>query len=210
LELDLPWFDIIVLTILVVSALMGFFRGAAREMLTVGAFLAAAFGAVYGLRYTGPVARNMIDPDWAGTVGAGVVTFLVIYIVLRLLGAGLAQRIHSAQGLGLLDRSIGLGFGLIRALILLGAFNIAFNAATPPERTPKWMVGAALYPMTSAAARVLKSFAPRGLDMADRLKPALDQAVHDGSVNAPRDSSGARGYDARERGHIDDLVEKSR
>ena len=206
----MPWFDIIILTVLVVSAAVGFFRGASREMLTILAFVAAALGALYGLRYTGPIARKAIDPDWAGTVSAAVLVFLAIYIILRLLGAGLARRIQATQGLGLLDRSIGLGFGLIRALILLGACNLAFNAATPPERAPKWMVGAALYPMTSAAARVLKSFAPRGLDMADRFKPALTEAVHDGSVNGPRDFGGAGGYDARERGHIDDLVEKSR
>jgi len=206
----MPWFDLIILAVLLGSGVAGFYRGATREMVTVVAFLTAALAAVYGLRFSGPIARKAIDPDWAGTVAAVVVVFVAVYFVLRLLGAGLSRRIQQTQGLGLLDRSVGLGFGLIRALVVLGALNLAFNAATPPERTPKWLSGATLYPMTTAAAQMLKAFAPKGMDMAGRFKPALTQAVRDGSANASRDSRDAEGYDPRERNKIDDLVEKSR
>jgi membrane protein required for colicin V production len=210
LPVPLPWFDIFILAVLLISAGVGFFRGAAREMLTVMAFVLATLAAVYGLRYSGPIARHAINPDWAGTVAAIVVVFVAVYIVLRLIGAALASKIQGTQVLGLLDRTIGLGFGLIRALVVLGALNIAFHAATPPERTPMWMSNAALYPLTTASADVLKAFAPKGMTMADRFRPALTEAVREGSTNAPRDSRDARGYDARERNSVDDLVEKSR
>jgi membrane protein required for colicin V production len=135
-----------------------------------------------------------------------LLVFVVVYLALRLIGGRIASQVQATQGLGVLDRSIGLGFGLVRALVVLGAFNLVFNAATPPERVPKWISGAALYPLTSGAAQVLKAFAPKGLDMADRLKPALRDAVREGS----RDQATEQGYDAGERGRIDDLVEKSR
>lgn len=199
-------FDIIALTVLAVSAGVGFFRGAAREMVTVLALVAAAGAAVFGLRLTGPVMRAVVQPDWAGNVAAVLLVFVVVYIALRLLGGRLASRVQATEGLGFLDRSIGLGFGLVRALVVLGAFVLVFNAATPPERVPRWISGAALYPLTSAVAEVLKAFAPKGLDMADRLKPAIADAVRDGT----RDPAPEQGYDARERGGIDDLVEKSR
>lgn len=206
----MPWFDIVVLSILLTSAGIGFYQGAAREMVAVLSFLIAAIVAVAGLRFTGPMGRAMVDPDWAGMAGAIVATFVLVYGALRLTGAGLARRIQETQILGLLDRTVGLGFGLIRAFVVLGAFNLAFNAATPPELRPKWMTGAVFYPMTTAAGQLLKAFAPRGLDMANKLKPAVSEAVRDGSAKAPRDSGDGRGYDARDRGSIDDLVEKSR
>ncbi|MDP3176205.1 MAG: CvpA family protein, partial [Phenylobacterium sp.] len=143
---------------------------------------------------------------WAGDVAAVLATFVVVYIVLRLFGASLARRIKGAEVLGMLDRSVGLGFGLVRALVVLGAFNLFFNAATPPERVPRWISGATLYPLTTAAGRVLITFAPKGRDLAGRLKPAFDDAVSDGT----RDTPAREGYDARERGDIDDLVEKAR
>jgi membrane protein required for colicin V production len=206
----LPWFDIAVVAILLISAGFGFVSGAVREMVTAVAFVAAAIAAIYGLRYTGPIGRDIIDPDWAGTVAAGLVAFVLVYAILRIGGGALARSIQSTHVLGILDRSVGLGFGLIRALVLLGAFHLVFHAATPPDRLPKWMTGAAFYPLTGVAAQVLKAFAPKGLDMADKLSPSLQEAVREGSTTDRRDSGGAGGYDPRERGGLDDLVEKSR
>lgn len=197
-------FDIVALSLLAVSGIAGFVRGGVREMVTVLSLGAAAMIAVYALRYTGPLARKAIDPDWTANVAAVLVVFIVVYITLRLVGGALARTVQATEGLGFLDRSVGLGFGLLRALIVLGAFNLAFNAATPAERVPKWISGAALYPLTTAAGQVLKAFAPKGLDMAGRLKPAIADAVSGGDVSA------GQGYDARERSGIDDLVEKSR
>jgi membrane protein required for colicin V production len=206
----LPWFDIIVLAILVASAGLGFIQGAAREMVSVIAFLIAAVAAAYGLRFTGPIGRAMIDPDWAGTVAAGVLTFVVVYAALRLLGAGFARGIQQAPVLGILDRTVGLGFGLIRAFVFLGACNLAFTAATPASLTPHWLAGATFYPMTKTAADMLRAFAPKGLDVAGKLTPALGDAVREGSAKPKGDSRDREGYDARDRGGIDDLVEKSR
>lgn len=206
----MPWFDIIVLCILVVSAGIGFLQGATREMVSVMSFLIAAVAAIWGLRVTGPIGRAMIDPDWAGTVAAVVVTFIVVFAALRLLGAGFVRGIQQAPVLGLLDRTIGLGFGLVRAFVFLGACNLAFSAATPENLQPKWLESATFYPMTTMAADMLRAFAPKGLDMAGKLTPAIGEAVREGSENPRGDSRDNGRYDARERGGIDDLVEKSR
>lgn len=197
-------FDIIALAVLVVSAIVGFFRGAFREMMTVVAFVAAALLAGYGLRFVGPPMRAWLDPDWTGSVAAVVIVFVVSYIALRMAGAVLASRIHANEAAGTLDRTVGLGFGLIRALVVLGAFQLMLVAATPPERMPAWITSASLYPLTQRVGEVLKTFAPKGLDIADRMKPAFEQAVRDGT----RDPG--EGYDAKARGKIDDLVERSR
>lgn len=199
-------FDIIAVAVLVVSAIVGFFRGALREMLTVAAFVVAALLAGYGLRFAGPPMRAWLDPDWTGTVAAVVIVFVVSYIALRMAGAGLVKRIHANEAAGALDRTVGLGFGLVRALVVLGAFQLMLVAATPPERMPAWITGASLYPLTQRVGEVLKAFAPKGLDIAGRMKPALEQAVRDGTHG----STLSDGYDAKARGKIDDLVERSR
>ena len=206
----LPWFDIIVLAVLLVSAALGFFSGATREMVRALSFILGAIVAIYGLRWTGPIGRHAIDPDWAGTVLAGLVVFVLVYATLRISGGAMVRGVQGAHVLGVLDRSIGLGFGLVRALVVLGALHLAFQAATPPDRVPKWMTGAAFYPVTSASANALKAFAPKGLDMADKLAPSLGDAVREGSATDRGDSGGPQGYDPRERSRLDDLVEKSR
>ncbi|MDP1600008.1 CvpA family protein [Phenylobacterium sp.] len=206
----LPWFDIVVLAILLTSAGFGFVSGATREMVRALSFVLAAVIAIYGLRWTGPIGRDLVDPDWGGTVLAGLIVFVVVYAALRITGGGLARGVQSTQVLGILDRTVGLGFGLLRALVVLGALHLAFNAATPPDRVPKWMTGAAFYPLTKASGEILKAFAPKGLDMADKFAPAVEDAVREGSATDQRDSRDAQGYDPRERRGLDDLVEKSR
>jgi len=206
----LPWFDIVVLSILLTSAAVGFFSGATREMVRALSFVLAAVIAIFGLRWTAPLARETIDPDWLASVVAGLAVFVLIYATLRITGGAMVRGVHNTHVLGVLDRMVGLGFGVLRALVVLGALHLAFEAATPADRVPKWMTGAAFYPLTSASARILKAFAPKGLDMADKLAPSIGGAVREGSTTDRGDSGGPQGYDPRERRRLDDLVEKSR
>ena len=206
----MPTFDIIVLAILIISGGIGVYQGAIREMIAAVSFMLAAVAAVYGLRFTGPLANRLVHPDWVGTVCAIVLTFIVVFAALKLVGAGLSQGIRNVPVLGALDRMVGLGFGLLRAFIFLGACNLAFNAATPSSLRPAWLADSKLYPLTETAGALLKTFAPKGLDAASQFSPALSHVILDGSVNPKRDSGDSSGYDAGARGGIDDLVEKAR
>ncbi|EJL27169.1 putative membrane protein, required for colicin V production [Caulobacter sp. AP07] len=204
-------FDIIAGIILLVSGLVGFARGASRELTSALSFIAAAIIALLGLRVTGPLFRGMMDPDWAATAAAILLTFVVAFIALRLLGAALTRTLHADGALGTLDRLMGLAFGLIRGLVVLGVFNLVFNMATPPGRVPAWVSQSALYPLSTASARVLKVFAPKGTALAGKLAPAIEDAVHDGASDKPSDRKpGEPSYDQSQRRSVDDLVEKSR
>lgn len=200
-------FDFIAGPLLIVSALIGFSRGATKELMTVLAFLGAALLAVLALRFTAPLARKLIDPDWAGVGLALLFVFGLTYIALRLLGAGMTRRVHETQAMGILDRGVGAGFGLIRALVLLGAFNLLFQMASPPDTAPKWVTGALTYPVTDASGRILKAFAPEGIAVAKSVTPALEKAIEDGT-SAPKASE--KGYGSGERDAMDEVVEKTR
>ncbi len=156
----------------------------------------------------------MVHPDWLAAAVALIVVFLVTYIVMRLVGLGVARQIQEARFIGALDRSVGLAIGLARGLIVLGALNLLFNAATPKDLQPHWIVGATTWPLAQDMGKVLKAVAPKGLDIAGRMKPAFDRAVHNAVHDAAHDALDDRlkseGYDARQRGEIEDLVEKSR
>jgi membrane protein required for colicin V production len=73
------------------------------------------------------------------------------------------------------------------------------------------MSKSALYPLSNAAGRVLKVFAPKGAGLAGKLAPAIEDAVHDGASDKPSGHKrGEAGYDQDQRRSVDDLVEKSR
>ncbi len=229
-------FDLITIVILLVSGLVGFTRGAVRELVTVFAFTLAALAGVFLLPLSGPVMRSIMGPPWAAAAAAVVLVFIIAYIALRLMGHWATSQLHAQAALGAFDRSVGLAFGVVRALVFLGVFYLVFNLATPPELMPRWIADAKLLPLARVSAHAIQTFAPEGMKAAGSLGPALERMVGgedaeggnttgtdrftatknalDAAVSAT-EPSGEPGrappaYDSRTRGGIDDLVEQSR
>jgi len=197
------------------SGVVGFVRGATRELVTVIAFLAAAVGSVLLLRLSGPLARHVIHTGWLAQVLALITGFIVIYAIVRLLGgrltAGVRQTVLSGP-----DRVLGFAIGLARGIVAIAILVVLIRAATPPERLPTWFTHARSYPLASAAGATLRALAPKGMAMAKNMAPSVENAVTAEGDNAdePRVTPGAAhrhgGYTDRERKALDDLVEKSR
>ncbi|HXV01923.1 MAG TPA: CvpA family protein [Caulobacteraceae bacterium] len=206
-------FDLVAGFILLVSALIGFWRGATREITTVIAFIAAVAGAIFGLRFTAPLARHFIHTPWLANVAAALAGFIVIYIVVRLVGGRLTRGVRTA-GLSSLDRALGFAIGLARGVVAVGVLVLLIRAATPPERRPAWFTKARTYPVANAAGAALDALAPKGMAMARGVGPAVENALAPDEVEnaeAPaRAVPGRHGYSAAQRKALDDLVEKSR
>jgi membrane protein required for colicin V production len=177
-------FDYAAGLLLLVSGLFGFARGATHEITTVVALVAAAIVSVAALRFTGPLALQAIHTPWLAKAAAVLMTFILVYIVLRMIGGALTRGVKQTSLSGL-DRLLGFGVGLVRALVALGGFILLIDAATPPERMPAWITGARLYPLASAAGGALRAFAPRGLEIAHDVAPSLADAVPGESPPAP-------------------------
>lgn len=184
--------DFIVLALLGISAAIGFSRGAVREVFALVALVVAAGVALFGLPVFTPMVRGALGPGWLSTAAALVGVFIVTFVALRLIGAGVARQVQNTQILGFLDRSLGLLIGLGRGLIVLGALYLAFNAATPQDLRPKWITGARSWPVASNMGRLLEYLTPQGMDLAGRIKPAVDRAVRDASG----DRTTTEGYEA--------------
>jgi membrane protein required for colicin V production len=173
-------FDLAAGLVLIVSVLVGWIRGAAREVATVAALIVAAIVALAALRFTGPVARHAVHTPWLANIAAILIVFAAVYIVLRVMAGALTRQIHQTNGLGGLDRIVGAGIGAARALVVLGLANLTVNAIMPPDRMPPWISGALLYPVSAASASALKAFAPRGADLAKRVYPVVGKAITSG------------------------------
>lgn len=170
-------FDLAAGLVLVVSALVGWFRGGVREVAGVVALALAAVGAMFALRFTGPLARHALHPAWLANLAAILVVLVALYLVLRVLASAISRRLHGAAALGGLDRTAGAGVGLARGLVVLGLANLAIGALTPADRSPAWVRAARLYPVSAMAADGLKAFAPKGAAFARKVAPAVQSAI---------------------------------
>jgi membrane protein required for colicin V production len=210
-------FDYIVGAILLISGLIGWVRGATREVTTVIAFIVAAVVAVFGVRFTGPIAEHFIKTVWLAHVAAILGLFVIVYIVLRMIGGALTRGVKMTPLSGI-DRLLGLGLGLVRGLVVVGVFFLVMTAATPGSRMPAWITKAKSYPIASLAGHALRQFAPHGFAKAKEAAPALEHAVLDPDPQPSNDQPSpppetkrrVHGYSEDQRKALDDLVEKSR
>ena len=100
-------FDLAAGLVLIVSAVVGWVRGASREVAVVAALIIAAIVALAALRFSGPVARHAIHTPWLANIAAILIVFAAVYILLRVAASALTRRIHQTSGLGGVDRTVG-------------------------------------------------------------------------------------------------------
>jgi membrane protein required for colicin V production len=195
----LTLFDVLAGLLLIISALTAFMRGATKELTGMLAFIIAALISILCLRFSAPVLRGMMNPDWAAVTAALLIVFVIAFLILKIVASQITSKVQGAGALGTVDRVIGAAFGLIRALVILGALTLLVQLAGGETGPPKWVSEARLYPLTAGAGKVLKAFAPDAFAAAGKLAPAVKDAVRDGA-----------GYSDDERKAMDDAVEKAR
>jgi len=143
---------LLVLAIVGVSALLGLSRGLVRELLGLGSWVVAGYGA---WRF-GPAAMPMLrqaigNPDIADPAAYAIV-FVILLVVLSLL-AKLVGRAVEMSALGGLDRSLGLFFGVLRAVVVLILAYIPLASIFPPERWPPQLQQARTVPWIADGAK---------------------------------------------------------
>jgi len=173
-------FDVFAIVVILFSAAAGWVRGGVREIITLLSALLAALIALVALPFTAMLGRALVDPDWAGTILAAIVSFFVVYFGIRIFGSFLSKRAQAHPQLGGVDRFIGVFVGATRALVLLGAVHLVIVAAMPGERTPRWLAQAALYPVSAVGARAIQIVLPGIGRGADILSPVVDSSVRKG------------------------------
>ncbi len=143
--------DLLVLTILGVSALLGLSRGLVRELLGLGSWILAGYVAFRFGPALIPAAREAIgNPDVADPV-AYVGVFVVVLIAFSL-ASNLVGRMVRFSVLGGLDRTLGLVFGLARGAAVLIAAYIPVALMLPPDRWPDPVLRARTLPFIYSGA----------------------------------------------------------
>ena len=159
--MGLTAFDLLAGGVLLVSGLIGFWRGATREVTGAIAFVLALVVAIAASPLTARLMAHLISAPWlahwAGVAGG----FLLVYCLL-LIGFGTLVRGVRQTGLSSLDRALGAGVGLARGLVVVGLAMLLIDWVAPPTRAPGWLAGARLYPLAEASGAVLRAAAPVG------------------------------------------------
>jgi membrane protein required for colicin V production len=166
--------DIIVLAVLLVSAAIAFLRGFIREVLTI----LGVVGGVAAAYAFGPYLEPHMD-GWLGivegeepkklfdmlpyTILSDILTygsiFIVVVIVLSVLSHVIAESAR-AIGLGPVDRTFGVVFGVARGLVLLALLYLPVHLFVDKETKVRWFEGSRMHVYIEQTAGVLATFIP--------------------------------------------------
>lgn len=156
------YFDLALLGIVLVSALLSMVRGFTREVLAIASWAAAFAAAYYFYPQALPFAKQYIHKDvlaLAATVG---VIFFITLIVVSIVTVRISDVILDSK-VGPLDRTLGFLFGAARGFVLGVIAFLLFNYLVPQKTQPEWVATARTRPVLQAAGEDMIAMLPEHL-----------------------------------------------
>jgi membrane protein required for colicin V production len=184
-SLSINVLDMVAVAVLILSAILAFFRGFVHEVLSITAWVGAALAALYGLPYVRPKAHELISIPVAADAAAAIVLFLVVLLILSIITRAISKQVQDST-LNSLDRSLGFLFGLVRGAVILSLAYVVMSWAVPdPQGRPDWIRTARSTPLMESGGNVLRSLMPdslvagedRARTAATEAKEATEQAI---------------------------------
>jgi membrane protein required for colicin V production len=127
--------DGLLLTVLLLSVLLGAWRGLVYEVLSVASWVAAfVLAQAYADEMALVLPLDSLSPPLRLAVG-----FLVVFIAVAFAGgllAWLVKKLVASVGLRPVDRILGSAFGLARGVVMLLAFAVVVSMS--PMRDAAW------------------------------------------------------------------------
>lgn len=162
----MTWVDLAILVVVAISVVLAFMRGFVREALGILAWGGAGYFSHIAIGAVRLPVRDLVgNPEMADIIShAGL--FLIALVLLSLATSVVAQIIHGL-GLGALDRTLGIVFGLARGALLAIAAYIGAGWVTVPERWPPPVREARLLPLVADGAARLAGYIP------ERFRPSV-------------------------------------
>ncbi|GAB3458634.1 hypothetical protein GCM10027396_39980 [Insolitispirillum peregrinum] len=162
-SLSINVFDMVALAVLLLSAVLAFFRGFVHEVLSITAWVGAALSALYGFPYARPKAHELIPIPMVADVAAAVAVFLVVLLILSMVTRTISKQVQGSA-LNSVDRSLGFLFGLVRGAVVLSIAYVVLSWVIPdPAARPDWMRYAKSGPLLESGANLLRSMVPPSL-----------------------------------------------
>lgn len=172
-------FDVLVLIIVGVSALLAFARGFVREFLSMTALGIGILAVLWGLPVFREPVRGMIEPGWIADTATVIGLFLLVYIAVRVLTGRIHEWVHDSEPLGLIDRTAGILFGVARGFAIMAIGTMIITSVAKENMLPKFLTSARFYPFLVITADALKHLAPDASKAATDLASGASQSGND-------------------------------
>ena len=157
-------FDLIVILVIGLSALLSFFRGFARELLSLGAWVGASMVTLYAFprvaRWLEPQVKNAAVASGLASMGV----FLVSLVLISILTSIFLKFVKKGEDVGAMDNVVGLFFGIARGILLVAIGYFVLTLVLNEKDYPVWLKESATRPYVARAAHWVSKLTPSYLE----------------------------------------------
>ncbi len=161
--------DYIILAIVIISAVMGLVRGLLREAIAVITWFLAIVLAWLFAPSLAPMLGGVLKDSELAIWAARTIIFVGVLLLGGAVSVVLGHYIRVSMFAGM-DKFLGFVFGIIRGVVIVGAFTIAIQALRMDE-DPRWK-NSKLMPYAIGVASALRGIVGEQLERIDKLKPS--------------------------------------
>ena len=169
-------FDLAVIGVAVLAALIGLMTGIIRGGLFLGSWILAILIAMFAYPSVLPFVGDLIEAEWMAMLAAAGGTFLVSLVVLLLISQLIVKLVRTSQ-LNMLDRSLGMVAGIVIAIGVLAVIYLPISANFPDGDYPDWIRDAKTRPVIESASTIVITLIPETLRA--RLKVGTENTLDD-------------------------------
>ena len=146
--------DIAILIVMGIFAVLGVQRGFTRKVVSMLAWTSAILAALWGFQPLGDWLSDYLAPLWFAHTAAAFAIFISVLTAVLSLGYGFSIGLISSSA-GILDRGLGLLFGLAQGLILMSLLYLGIIWWSDNNERPEWLGQARLLPVVESVSLLL-------------------------------------------------------
>jgi membrane protein required for colicin V production len=166
-------FDVAVVVIIGLSALLSFYRGLVREILSLSGWVVASLTALTFLEPATKFLKPFISNE-AVAVGVASISLFFITLILFSIVTGLIVKVLKiGDKVGLFDNLGGLAFGVARGLLIVSIGYFIMGIVVNEKDSPKWLKEAKTRPFVAQTSTYIAKVAPDYLSAATKEKDKL-------------------------------------
>jgi len=206
---DLNWFDIAVLSTVFISTIFAFFRGFIKAFFSLITWAGAGIITFSAYSYVHEFLSSYISGEKALMASASIGTFFLSFLFIAIFTSKIIFVLRRQRG-GIIDRTLGLLFGLARGALVVGLifFSIHMTAkmlqmGDEKKPGPDWFVNAKTYnslfiATTTTMEALPQSFTDDFIAYIDKIKE-ISLSVAQDNLGMPEGNPQPRMLDDNER-----------
>ncbi len=176
IDTHLTYFDLAVLSVMVLSCLFAFFRGFIRELLSLGAWIGAGLVTLYYFRDVAAMMKSSVKNDMVAGGLATLGLYILCLFAFTLINSLIMRLFKDSGEVGVLDNALGLAFGAFRGAFLISLAYFLMTIFISENTEPSWLKHSTTQPWVERGAVALGQAAPDYMVEHTSLKSKIDKA----------------------------------